>query len=75
MKNLNAYELMGLLKAKQIEKQLKKQKGATMIEYALVIAGVAAIAAILFNDTTGTFTVKIKEFIDGITLTTPAEQG
>lgn len=44
MKKLNAYEVMGLIKAKQIQ----KQKGASMIEYALVIAGVAAIAAVLF---------------------------
>lgn len=66
MKNLNAYELMGLLKAKQIE----KQKGATMVEYALVIAGVAAIAAILFGSE-GTFVTKIKGFIDEINLTTP----
>ncbi|MEA3404842.1 MAG: hypothetical protein U9R28_03770 [Pseudomonadota bacterium] len=44
MKKLNAYEVMGLIKAKQIQ----KQKGASMIEYALVVAGVAAIAAVLF---------------------------
>jgi len=31
----------------QVKKQ-KKQKGATMIAYALVVAGVAAIAAVLF---------------------------
>jgi len=44
MKKLNAYEVMGMIKAKQ----LQKQKGASMIEYALVVAGVAAIAAVIF---------------------------
>jgi|GEM_PF-6487709 len=70
MKNLNAYELMGLLKAKQIE----KQKGATMVEYALVIAGVAVVAAILFGGTDGgTVGAKIKTFIDGISLGTTGD--
>ena len=44
MKKLNAYEVMGLIKAKQ----LQKQKGASMIEYALVVAGVSIIAGVLF---------------------------
>jgi len=63
MKKLNAYELMGLLKAKQIE----KQKGATMVEYALVIAGVAVVAGIIFAGD-GPVYKMINDFIGGITL-------
>ena len=47
MKKLNAYELMGMMKAKQIQ----KQKGASMIEYALVVAVVVAIGAAFFTGT------------------------
>ncbi len=35
-------------------KKQKKQKGATMIEYALVVAGVAAIAFAVFSGDTTT---------------------
>lgn len=35
-------------------KKQKKQKGATMIEYALVVAGVAVIAAAVFSGDTTT---------------------
>lgn len=41
---LNESKVMQTIK----QKQMKKQKGATMIEYALVVAGVAAIAAVIF---------------------------
>lgn len=41
---LNEARILQAVKAKKA----KSQKGATMIEYALVIAGVAAIAAVLF---------------------------
>lgn len=37
-----------------LNKKLKKQKGATMIEYAIVIAAVAGIAAVVFTDDTST---------------------
>lgn len=37
----------------QKTKQLKKQKGASMMEYALLIAGVAIIAALLFSGDNG----------------------
>ncbi|MDX1347243.1 MAG: hypothetical protein R3189_03210 [Thiomicrorhabdus chilensis] len=47
MKNLNAYEVMGMIKAKQ----LQKQKGASMIEYALLIAAVVGVATVMFGDT------------------------
>ena len=69
MKKLNAYEVMGLLKAKQIEKQLQKQKGATMVEYAIVIAGVAIVGALLFGGVGGgKIGEKITDFIGDITL-------
>lgn len=35
-----------------LNKKLKKQKGATMIEYALVVAAVVGIAAVVFTDDT-----------------------
>lgn len=35
-------------------KKLKKQKGASMIEYALLIAGVVAIGAVVFSGTNTT---------------------
>lgn len=41
--------------AQMLARKLEKQKGATLIEYALVAAGVAGLAAIFFtgNETTG----------------------
>jgi Flp pilus assembly pilin Flp len=35
-----------------LNKKLKKQKGATMIEYAIVVAAVVGIAAVVFTDDT-----------------------
>ncbi|WP_319380756.1 hypothetical protein [Thiomicrorhabdus sp.] len=46
---LNESKVMRMVKAKQA----KKQKGASMIEYALVIAGVAIVAALLFGGNGG----------------------
>ncbi|AZR81107.1 DUF4244 domain-containing protein [Thiomicrospira sp. S5] len=37
-----------------LNKKLKKQKGATMIEYAVVVAAVAGIAALVFQADTST---------------------
>lgn len=45
MKKLNAYELMGMIKAKQ----LQNQKGATMIEYAIVVGAIVAVAVVFFG--------------------------
>jgi pilus assembly protein Flp/PilA len=39
-------------------KKLNKQKGASMIEYAIVVAAVAGVAAIFLGDT-GTLTTSI----------------
>lgn len=41
--------------AQMMARKLEKQKGATLIEYALVAAGVAGLAAIFFtgSETTG----------------------
>jgi len=51
---LNEAKVLEMIKAKQV----KKQKGASMIEYALVLAGVVAIAGFLFTDDgTGNSTV------------------
>ncbi|MBN2867015.1 MAG: hypothetical protein JXK16_13485 [Thiotrichales bacterium] len=50
MKKLNAYEVMGMIKAKQ----LQKQKGASLIEYALVVAAVVAISVVVFSGDAGT---------------------
>lgn len=41
------------------QKQMKKQKGASMVEYALVVAAVAGIAAIVFTAATDTGVGKI----------------
>ena len=49
MKRLNAYEVMGMMKAKQ----LQKQKGASLIEYALVVAAVVAVGAVVFGGGVG----------------------
>ncbi|GAB6069121.1 hypothetical protein JCM30760_02180 [Thiomicrorhabdus hydrogeniphila] len=47
-------------------KNQKKQKGATMIEYALVVAGIAIIAGVLFGGTDGgSVGTKIKTFVEG----------
>lgn len=50
MKKLNAYEVMGMMKAKQ----LQKQKGASLIEYALVVAAVVAVSVVVFSGDAGT---------------------
>ncbi len=42
---LNELKVQELIAAKQV----KKQKGATMIEYAIVVAAVAAIAVLVFG--------------------------
>ena len=57
-------------------KKQKKQKGATMIEYALVVAGVAAIAFAVFSgDTTTGVGKAIQDKVEGAVTnagTTPA---
>jgi Flp pilus assembly pilin Flp len=45
---LNEVQVIKMIHAKQV----KKQKGASMIEYALVVAAVASIAALVFSGTT-----------------------
>lgn len=52
---LNESKVMRLVKAKQA----KKQKGASMVEYALVVAAVAGIAALVFTAATDTGVGKI----------------
>ncbi|WP_321276102.1 hypothetical protein [Thiomicrorhabdus indica] len=44
---LNESKVMQIVK----KKQMKKQKGASMIEYALVVAVVVAVGAIFFTGT------------------------
>ncbi len=61
---LNESKVMSMIKAKQV----KKQKGASMIEYALVVAGVAAIAAVLFSggdNNAGTVGDAVKAKVEG----------
>lgn len=41
-------QILKTLKAKR-RQQLESQKGASMMEYALIIAGIAVVAAILFG--------------------------
>jgi Flp pilus assembly pilin Flp len=58
---LNEAKVQELIAAKQV----KKQKGASMIEYALVVAGVALIAGLLFGGTDGgTVGVAIQSIVD-----------
>ncbi|WP_178863533.1 Flp family type IVb pilin [Thiomicrorhabdus cannonii] len=64
---VNESKIMQMVKAKQV----KKQKGASMIEYALVVAGVAIIAGILFGGTDGgtvgtAIDTKVTGIINGI---------
>lgn len=56
---VNESKIMQMVKAKQV----KKQKGASMIEYALLVAGVAAIAATIFT-TNGTVATAITDRIE-----------
>lgn len=51
MKKINELKVQEILQTEKV----KKQKGATMVEYALVVAAVAAIAALVFagNTTSG----------------------
>ncbi len=55
---LNEIQVQKMIAAKQV----KKQKGATMIEYALVIGGISAIATAVFAPT-GAITSGITTFI------------
>ncbi|KUJ74017.1 hypothetical protein AVO42_00950 [Thiomicrospira sp. XS5] len=51
-----------------MNKKLKKQKGATMVEYALVVAAVVGIAAVVFTDDTskeGTMAKAVSDIVDG----------
>ncbi len=56
---LNKAKVQKMIAAKQV----KKQKGASMIEYALVVAGVAAIGVVLFNSTDGSIYTGITSFV------------
>lgn len=49
-----------------LNKKLKKQKGATMIEYALVVAAIVGIAVVAFNTTDGTVYTAIDGKLDEI---------
>lgn len=49
-----------------LNKKLKKQKGATMIEYALVVAAIVGIAVVAFNTTDGTVSTAIDTKLDEI---------
>lgn len=55
---LNELKVQELIAAKQV----KKQKGATMIEYAIVVAAVAAIAVLVFG-TDGTFQTAVESAV------------
>lgn len=55
---LNELKVQELIAAKQV----KKQKGATMIEYAIVVAAVAAIAVLVFS-TDGVFHTAVKDAV------------
>lgn len=48
----------------QQKKALKKQKGASMIEYGLVVAAIVGIGAVAFNSTDGTITTAIDGKLD-----------
>jgi Flp pilus assembly pilin Flp len=48
-------------------KQLKKQKGASMIEYAIVVAAVVGIAGAVFGDTGALSAAITKVFTDAAT--------
>ena len=62
MKKLNAYELMGMMKAKQIQ----KQKGASMIEYAILVGVIVAIGVAVTNANIGAdISAQIKEAVNG----------
>lgn len=58
---LNEAKVVRMIQAKQV----KKQKGASMIEYALVVAAVVGLAAIFFG-TNGTITTAIDTKLDAV---------
>jgi|LZQQ01.1.fsa_nt_gb Flp/Fap pilin component. len=55
-----------IIPTQSLNKKLKKQKGATMIEYALVVAAIVGIAVIAFNSTDGTVYTAIDGKLDEI---------
>lgn len=53
--------------AQMMARKLEKQKGATLIEYALVAAGVAGLAALFFTgNTTSGFGAVIQGLLDDV---------
>jgi len=62
---LNEKKLHQMIEMQKTEQRLKKQKGASMIEYALVIAGVVALGATFFG-TDGKITQAVSNKVDSI---------
>lgn len=56
---LNEKKLHQMIEMQKTEQRLKKQKGASMIEYALVVAAVVGLGATFFNSTDGTINTAI----------------
>lgn len=66
LNNLNQTKIV------EMSQKAKKQKGASMIEYALVVAGIAAIAAVVFTGSTDDgFGKKIKDKMNGAISSAP----
>uniref|UniRef100_Q31EV1 Flp/Fap (Type IV) pilin component n=1 Tax=Hydrogenovibrio crunogenus (strain DSM 25203 / XCL-2) TaxID=317025 RepID=Q31EV1_HYDCU len=62
---LNEKKLHQMIEMQKTEQGLKKQKGASMIEYALVLAAVVAVGATFFG-TNGDITTAINTKLSGI---------
>lgn len=58
--NENKIETLIVNASQSPSRKLKKQKGASMIEYALVVAAIVGIGAIVFNGSDGTLDTAIK---------------
>ncbi|HEY9018761.1 Flp family type IVb pilin [Thiomicrospira sp.] len=52
--------------AQMLARKLEKQKGASMIEYALILGAVVGIGAVFFNTTDGTIYTAIQTKLQGV---------
>ncbi|RUM93030.1 MAG: Flp family type IVb pilin [Thiomicrospira sp.] len=63
---LNEKKLHQMIEMQKTEQGLKKQKGASLIEYALVLAAIVAVGGYFFNTTNGQITSAINTKLQGV---------
>ncbi|MDG4812301.1 Flp family type IVb pilin [Hydrogenovibrio sp. 3SP14C1] len=62
---LNEKKLHQMIEMQKTEQKLKKQKGASLIEYALILAAVVGIGTVYFGDS-GSITSAINTKLDAV---------